>query len=656
MPKGRRSILDPTLPPFKETFLNFDDLYLDFVEPASLPTIVQQIEHTLNHYQERDLYVIDIDGMMGAGKSRLAQEACQRVRSPMVKMGTIESVFVLAGEADPTSANERLAQALLMAFWGKIPSANEITYDLATVIEKLRKDFGPEVKLVLHLDERSRNVPGLNLLLHGAVSALVRSELRMHIAFVLSGTSSVEKIQPSLKGSRFQIKSHTVTPLNMDSPELKKNFAKALVLNEGVELCDDLQTLLAACGGYPASIVAALAAIRSELRLNSSEFSRTGLLSTPTVQGVFNKVVANLEGRYGETRWVEAITGLVKDNEKRHLTDNSHALLKHIMLVSLVGAPVKCTDFVLANLPRRGTITYNDLEASGLVTLLPHSEPNAYKVVLPLLALTVMNRFLHVVDLGVLESPFEGGFAAHEKLGVASLAVRIRALIALKGVHASCTLADLRPHRYIKHKTGEELVIKLPASVRVVQLGRLLDPTGLPVTASSANSEALSSEDGIVWVAYTNEEGLDGGAVLSGTLGKKKVIVFFEEQFKALDATTDIANARLQNAIVKKVLGGLEKVRPVWIKAWLAHRAAKEKKSIVVVHDLFTDKEKGPEFDWTQVEFPEPVEGLGKTVAMVLTTREDLPEAFGAALSTRVSLKRPAVVSATASATKKSKT
>jgi len=516
---------------------------LDFVAPSALPTIVEEIRHTLQQSAECDLFVVDIDGMIGVGKSRLAQEACRKVLSPLVKMGTITCASQLAGEGDPTAASERLAQALLLAFWGTVPSANEIEYDLSTVIAKLRKDFGPEVQLVVHIDERARNVPGVILVLKGAADAVA---MHMHIAFVLSGTSSVEKIRPELQGSRFQIKSHTVTPLDMDSLELKMNFAKALRLADGVELCDDVQTLLAACGGYPASIVAALAAIRRELSFNPSHFSRTGLLATPVVQRIFNEVVTNLEGRYSETRWVEALIGLQKGDDKRQLSENSQALLKHVMLVSLVGAPVMFNEKVLASLPVRGSITYNDLQIAGLVTLLPHNEPNAYKVVLPLLALTVMNRFLRVVDLGVLDSPFEGGFAAHEKLGVVSLAVRTRALIALKGVGATCTLAELRPHRFIKVKAAApQLVIKLPASVRVVQLGRLLDAAGAPVIASSANSEALSAEDGTIWVAYTNEEGLDGGAVFPGTMGGEEVLVFFEEQIKALDATTDIANARV---------------------------------------------------------------------------------------------------------------
>jgi len=75
----------------------------------------------------------------------------------------------------------------------------------------------------------------------------------------------------------------------------------------------------------------------------------------------------------------------------------------------------------------------------------------------------------------------------------------------------------------------------------------------------------------------------------------------------------------------------------------------------VVVRDLFTDKEKGPRFDWAKVEFAKATKGAGETVAIVLTTREDMTATVGTALSARASLKRPAVVSAAAVVAKKSK-
>jgi len=70
---------------------------------------------------------------------------------------------------------------------------------------------------------------------------------------------------------------------------------------------------------------------------------------------------------------------------------------------------------------------------------------------------------------------------------------------------------------------------------------------------------------------------------------------------------------------------------------------------------LFTDKEKGPRFDWAKVEFAKATKGAGETVAIVLTTREDMTATVGTALSARASLKRPAVVSAAAVVAKKSK-
>ena len=99
----------------------------------------------------------------------------------------------------------------------------------------------------------------------------------------------------------------------------------------------------------------------------------------------------------------------------------------------------------------------------------------------------------------------------------------------------------------------------------------------------------------------------------------------------------------------------MEKVHPVWVDAWLARRAAAERKRVIVVHDLFTDKNKGPVFKAEELALPKPVEVSGKTVAFILTTREHMADMIGSVLSSRASLKRPAVVSASPLVAKKSK-
>ena len=267
-------------------------------------------------------------------------------------------------------------------------------------------------------------------------------------------------------------------------------------------------TLLTLCGGYPASIVAAIQQIREKAK---GGFASNGFLATNVIQEVFARVVGHLENRYSERRWVEAITGSLPDSPL-HFKE----LLQHVMLVSLSGSEVDRKSSVAKT---KASITYDRLEITGLISLLPRADTanKLSTVVLPMLAVTIMNKYLQVVDMDVLDSPFVTGFSAHEKMGLVSLAARTRALAALRGPGSQCTLADLRPKSDIKYKhANKHLLINLPANVCVVQVGRRIQTGEAPVTGSSAGTPELADTDGTIWLAYTDEVGFDGKALFSG--------------------------------------------------------------------------------------------------------------------------------------------
>ena len=640
----RIALLDSPIP-FEESWMSFGDALIHYVDTPLREMVVEVVQKTMAKSEEREMCFPIITGMMGVGKTRFAQEVCKDLKGPNVIVGYIGDAGDLAGEGEKNLASERLAQALLMAFWRRIPAPNEVSYDLKSVIDKFRRDFkNPNVSVVLHIDEYSRNVPGLNLVLLGCVKAAITHHF--HVVPVFTGVKPLTAdLVPQKFGSQFSFDRHTLSPLVADSLEMRVRFKEALRVHEGVELCQDLIMLLQACGGYPASIVATLQVLRSLSEPVRKHMLSHGILPVDQVQAVYSKVVANLEQRYSETRWMEVLKNLVPDKTGEkvlRLTDRSRDLLRRVLLVALVDAAVKRSDVVFQ--PASET-TYDNLEGCGLVTLLPvDGSPSAVTVTLPLLAMTAMNRFLTVVDLDVLDSPFATGFVAHEKLSMVSLATRLRVLAALKAPGSTCTLAELRPGSLIVFKKGKgDLVITLPANVNLLQVGALVK-SGSLVTGANALGHPLPTDDGTLWLAALNEQGLDSGVLLCGKLGGKDVLVFIESQSKSLNATTAIDGSFVSNGMVKTVLNDMEAVRSDWVKTWLVERSKKDDKPVVVVRDVFTDRKTGPQFKKNGVGLPDvpTAKGEGETVAVVFTSRDEMPTAIGSVLSMRAALKRPA--------------
>ncbi|KAH9260765.1 hypothetical protein BASA81_001232 [Batrachochytrium salamandrivorans] len=149
----------------------------------------------------------------------------------------------------------------------------------------------------------------------------------------------------------------------------------------------------------------------------------------------------------------------------------------------------------------------------------------------------------------------------------------------------------------------------------------------------------------------TDEEAVDGAAVLSGKRGDEDVLVVFLSQFKSIKATTDISSETLDNSVVTKVLTGMKTVGDELLKVWLAKRV-EEGVKVEFVCDIFSDKEVGPRFKIDSVSLGQPIRKLPRRssvtpldsppqTVLFITSRKELKEVVGPVLHVRGSLKRP---------------
>jgi hypothetical protein len=132
---------------------------------------------------------------------------------------------------------------------------------------------------------------------------------------------------------------------------------------------------------------------------------------------------------------------------------------------------------------------------------------------------------------------------------------------------------------------GGRLEIKLPKEVQEIHLGLVLAKQGEEtVTGVNAAGRELPSEPGVMFIAGTNEEGWDGGALFLGTLveggaghgaaaaaaggdgDNGEVLVVIACQFKSLMPTTDVDGSVIHKSMLKSVLEKMAKVEEGWIK------------------------------------------------------------------------------------------
>jgi hypothetical protein len=624
------------------------DLAMDFVPTPMFDSVLTVIKKSMASKVERDFIIPVVTGMMGVGKTRFGQELCRSLASNRVVTGFLNSPDQLR-PGEPAIAEQCLAEALLRAFWPSRPALPmNIQFTLSDVIDKLRADFGCEdIAVVLQIDEYSRNVPGVNGVLMGCVGALTGRDT-FHVVPILTGVRPMADVAPRLFGTKYLFDRFTLAPIGVDSLATREAFAKAIKMTS-TTWGPHLETLLTVCGGYPASIVALVDVLKGLQEKKFSELQQRGVLPPDDAEAVYKGVLGKVDDRYKEARWFEVFGSAANmdsiDKEKRQVTDRTRRLLVRILLFALGDVPVTRNQIVH---PDKPNYSFAALEQVGLVTLSRsgngHADeaPNEVeecRLSLPLLAMSVMNGYLKVVEWGILDNPFSVGFAIHEKLAMASLAVRVWAWREARGVGAKCTLSELRPGATVVGLAGgDELSIKLPASVRCEQLAFKIE-SGKLCTGLDGTGPTLSSDDGTLVMMAQNERGIDGCAVFSGTWKGEDVVVCWLSQSKSLELTTAQPDSVVTNDVVKKIAD----VEGHLVKAWLQGRAGEKDKPVLFVYDVFSDRAPGAKFAANGLELPSASRTLGRKGAVIVaTTRENMAAAVGSALGIRASLKRAA--------------
>jgi len=361
---------------------------------------------------------------MGVGKTRVGMQVCKALSGSIINDFAIRAGFVsnpsFLGEGytgakkDMLQNIQCLAEVLTVAFFPKVSYSN---IDLATVIRKLRIEFGSKVAVVLHVDEYLVNVKAMNALVYGAVSALTDPEFNFRVALVLTGMKPVVGVHNLELGSRFTLKSHLLSPLPTD--QVKQRIGAAVGIAPDVEWDYKLDTLVEMCGGYPASLVALLNELK---RVEDQDSLKTkGLVSLSHARSVYANLQTNLEDRYGELRWLELLYPNIPATE-RYLSVESTNLLCRVVLYSMAAFPVKRGDSILPS----KDLTYAKLEESGLVVL---TKADAQCVIwMPHLAVVLVSNRLKLVDWEMLGDPFSVSFQVQERLALASLSLRLRVL------------------------------------------------------------------------------------------------------------------------------------------------------------------------------------------------------------------------------------
>jgi len=116
-----------------------------------------------------------------------------------------------------------------------------------------------------------------------------------------------------------------------------------------------------------------------------------------------------------------------------HISLDTRKLLSRLVLVTVAEMPVRGSQVVIAERP---DISFLRAESAGFITLKPVDPLRAgiddwQTVVVPQIALCVMNELVDEIKGSVLGNPFEIKFEIVEKLAMSSLHAGLRALRAV---------------------------------------------------------------------------------------------------------------------------------------------------------------------------------------------------------------------------------
>jgi len=535
--------------------------------------------------------------------------------------------------------------------------------DTITLQRQFAKDFSGAQHALVVIDEYQADVQSTKRCIESAASWWTAG---FKVFLVICGTRPVYDVPLSNKLPYDHLRSFEVKPLEASSALLHRSFCASLGVDPELNTVN-LKTLLRACGGFPASVMALRQAIlhpshQYETALN--QLRANGILSISDAQRYYDDVLSEVKSRYGESRWRAVFSAQQSDR----VSDNTRELLERIMFFALDETVVTTSDPVLASKP---SVTYLELEASGMLALdyvgRRKERGGQATVRLPLLALAVMDDFMKVVPFGVLSSPFGSQFFDTELVGQAALAVRLKAKRLLAGARnpATMSLSDLRPGAVTQPSSAEnDLVINVPEHVTWYALGSPLTKAKAEVRSGADGMGPVATvHAGTVATTALNEKGTDGVALLDGAWCKQPADIVVLSQYKSLLPTSEVLDQPMTQGELAKILQALASVLPANVKALLdaalsaprsggpqqpgssAASPAAAPKQVVIVYDVLTDKELGARFKETRLELPPALgkvvgTGSARGVVVLLTHRLAISQALGSVLSLRGSLKR----------------
>jgi hypothetical protein len=610
---------------------------LEFVKTGVFEAVLNAVNGSLNvdAYAVRDLFFPVVSGAMGSGKSRLTSEVCMAVERLDANRRVIAGYLPRATDLQHSGRNllisadclHVLADVLVKTLFRSPPAG------LVATVPELKERLESENYggVVLHIDEYAGNIPGVDLLLRGC--AIAWHDHQLHVVPILTGLMPLARLSPPADGSRFNLNFYVAEPL-AGTAKVRALVEEALAsfINVPVALvrnCAPLCNLLTDCGGYPASLQRLANELISPGRRTVLEHLRaTGNLTRDEAQSLYSTILAHLSARYDEPRWVSAFGTKEGDS---HLSVNTRKLLSRLVLLAVTETRVFSKNQVV---PERD-VSFLLVEQAGFITLKPKDPGSGrdglHTVVIPQLALCVMNDLVKEIAGDVLKNPFEVKFEIVEKLAMSSLHARLRALRVDRGPGvATCALQELRPGALLLGPNPDRLVITLPDQSSFHMVGALLGTTTDVRTGEGGIGPLAPWVDGTCVLAAPNEQGVDGAAILSGTLDGVAVDVLFLSQAKSKSHPN--SSAPLQTAEAQTILDGMAKAEDRVCRSWLKDRPKRQR---VVVFDVFSDRDEGPRL--AKSNFTLPGEGL-----VVITTGARLEACIGSVLSVRSRLKRVA--------------
>ncbi len=573
----------------------FETPFKPFIKTPVYSEVVEIINRSLAAPAVRDIQFPVLQGFMGCGKTRTASEAClevQRIanenKTMNVKLGYIPNAELLLRSAATALADDLrdtdylescLAHALLIAFGVEVPNNLSGVPKLADVIDRFKQSFGEDVSVLLHVDEYSANVRGVQCLLKGC--SLAFEQYGFRVVIVASGMRPVSDLSSDLSlGSRFVITKLMVPAIDTESDDFKKMVRDYLGLAANVKPGRHFQSLVSCTRGYAASMVELLESVLQFIQKEPRKgryFRKTGILEIEDARKIFEIVVENIEPRYREQHWL----WLSGDDHDEEAVRNA---LRKIMLDCLTDAAVDPKAVIFSGAERKWT--YDELEQGGLLQL--EGKEDRIVIVMPLLALIVMNKFIPVMHES-LTDPFDYGFSALEHLALASMHIRV---VRFQDQRIKTfTLEQLRPGAEIIGDDVRSLSINVPKEARFVIAGTKIEKNASQLVSvrSGVRDDGfeIQPEAGTFMITAEGQEAVDGVALFSGKLGEKEVPVMILSQSKSLHVKSDVETHAMQTSDLQACIEKMKSFENNFVIGWLGHAA---KGDIVIVYDIFTNK------------------------------------------------------------------